>query len=251
MASRVSKDPDERRLELLEAAFGLFGKRSYESVAVQDITDAIGVAKGTFYYYFTSKADLLAQLVDWQGEILMEVVRQAQDRGPSDALSRFRAITGARQSWKLNNDKLIGNLAPVLYRDEHQLMRFRLLKAFHAKLLPLLGGIIEQGVSERTFAVADPVAAARAILWLWEGAAESLAGEILSLDENGEAVERVLAMARASEGACERILGVADGSLGLYDYDLLRSWLPKLRQALSSMVSGTVRATGSGQGGRR
>jgi AcrR family transcriptional regulator len=242
-AKRVTKNPDERRSELLETALRLFSERGYEDVAVQDITDALSVAKGTFYYYFASKADLLAQLIDWQGEALMEAVRHAHDRGPTDALSRFRAITGVRQSWKLSNDRLIGNLAPVLYREEHQLMRFRLLKAFHAKLLPLLSGIIEQGMSERTFAVADPAAAAQAILWLWEGAAESLAGEILSLDESSEAIERVLAMARASEQACERILGVADGTLGLYDYDLLRSWLPKLRQVLeapniSSQVAG-------------
>lgn len=50
-----------RRDQLLHAATTLFGERGTD-VTVAEITDAAGVAKGTFYVYFASKAELVAAL---------------------------------------------------------------------------------------------------------------------------------------------------------------------------------------------
>ncbi|HEY8341831.1 MAG TPA: TetR/AcrR family transcriptional regulator [Calditerricola sp.] len=55
----------ERALErLTEAAVHLFRERGYASVSVDEIVSAAGVTKGTFYYYLTSKAELLYRIHD-------------------------------------------------------------------------------------------------------------------------------------------------------------------------------------------
>jgi AcrR family transcriptional regulator len=60
---RWTRSPDARREQLLQAATALFSDQG-KDVTVSDITDAAGVSKGTFYVYFSSKAELIAQLRD-------------------------------------------------------------------------------------------------------------------------------------------------------------------------------------------
>jgi AcrR family transcriptional regulator len=59
---RITKRPDERRAELINAAIEVFAQKGLDDTTVADITKAAGVAKGTFYLYFTSKEHLLAAL---------------------------------------------------------------------------------------------------------------------------------------------------------------------------------------------
>jgi len=53
-------DPKVRkRLRMLEAATELFVKQGYRKTSVDEVAEAAGVAKGTVYLYFRTKADLL------------------------------------------------------------------------------------------------------------------------------------------------------------------------------------------------
>ena len=62
--ARIAKSPDERRHELIACAQKLFYSKGYERTTVGDIVDELGVAKGTFYYYFDSKLAILEAMVD-------------------------------------------------------------------------------------------------------------------------------------------------------------------------------------------
>jgi AcrR family transcriptional regulator len=59
---RVSKQPDVRREELLQAASALFEKNGVTATSIGEITDSANVARGTFYLYFKSKDDVIAEL---------------------------------------------------------------------------------------------------------------------------------------------------------------------------------------------
>lgn len=48
--------------ELTKQSIQLFERKGFSSTSVQDIVDSIGVTKGTFYYYFTSKETLLMDI---------------------------------------------------------------------------------------------------------------------------------------------------------------------------------------------
>ncbi|MDR3050269.1 MAG: TetR/AcrR family transcriptional regulator [Oscillospiraceae bacterium] len=62
--SRISKAPEERRQELIEAAGTLFRTQGYERTMVSDIVRQVGVAQGLFYYYFESKQDIFRAVMD-------------------------------------------------------------------------------------------------------------------------------------------------------------------------------------------
>ncbi len=82
---RVTKSPDVRRQELMDAAVRVFADKGISRTTVSDITDSAGVAKGTFYLYFDSKEQLLGamkeRLVD---EILEHATAQHARVGQED-----------------------------------------------------------------------------------------------------------------------------------------------------------------------
>ena len=52
---QITKDPQERKQEILETAMRLFQEKGYEKTSISDIAKAIGVAQGLCYRYFPSK----------------------------------------------------------------------------------------------------------------------------------------------------------------------------------------------------
>lgn len=61
------------REKLLDAAVEIFSKKGYHKTKMEEIANKAGVAKGTVYYNFDSKADLFAQL-------LIEGINMIRDR---------------------------------------------------------------------------------------------------------------------------------------------------------------------------
>ena len=64
--ARITKDPHVRMAEILDATEELFYTRGYHETAISDIVKSIGVAQGTFYYYFKSKEAVLEALINRQ-----------------------------------------------------------------------------------------------------------------------------------------------------------------------------------------
>src|SRR5215470_19164846 len=56
-------DTTDLREAILAATAGLLAVRSFGELAVSDILTAAGVSRGSFYFYFDSKHDVLAELV--------------------------------------------------------------------------------------------------------------------------------------------------------------------------------------------
>jgi AcrR family transcriptional regulator len=53
-----------RRQEILQAARDVFAKHGYHAAKVEDIVNAAGVARGTFYLYFEDKRAIFEEIVD-------------------------------------------------------------------------------------------------------------------------------------------------------------------------------------------
>ena len=55
--------PGARPRELMDAALHVFAARGYKATRLEDVAAAAGVTKGTIYYYFENKEDLLLRLI--------------------------------------------------------------------------------------------------------------------------------------------------------------------------------------------
>ena len=92
---RTIKDGKERRQELLDIARKMFITKGYEKTSVNDILKEVGIAKGTFYYYFASKEEMLEAMIF---EVVMEGVGRAKVILKEDAIPLLMRILMALQA---------------------------------------------------------------------------------------------------------------------------------------------------------
>ena len=62
--TRIVKEPEERRKELIDTAEQLFIAQGYEQTSISDIVREVNVSQGAFYYYFESKEDVLVAAME-------------------------------------------------------------------------------------------------------------------------------------------------------------------------------------------
>lgn len=60
----------ERQRQILETAAAEFSEHGFRHASLNHVIDALGLSKGVFYYYFDSKADLFASVVDLVWDLL-------------------------------------------------------------------------------------------------------------------------------------------------------------------------------------
>ena len=82
------------RAKLVEAALKLFSTSGYEHATVDDISNAAGYSKGAYYFHFSTKDDVLLELLRMWTETRSEVLAGLEGERPSvdelrDRLARF------------------------------------------------------------------------------------------------------------------------------------------------------------------
>lgn len=61
--SRIIKDPEVRKQEIIDTAMQLFHKKGYDATSIADIAKAMNVVPGLCYRYFSSKQEIFDQAV--------------------------------------------------------------------------------------------------------------------------------------------------------------------------------------------
>jgi AcrR family transcriptional regulator len=90
----------------MEAAARLFRERGYAATTVDEIAEAADVAKGTFYYHFASKDQLMVDLVrDTLGQVGMRAFEALQ--GGELPVSALRAFLVELGRWAEQNRHLV------------------------------------------------------------------------------------------------------------------------------------------------
>ena len=88
----AAEPPAER---LLSAAEHLFGERSYRRTSVAGICARAGIATGSFYAHYHSKADIFAAVVRRINADLRAAMGAALEQAPDNQRARERAAFGA------------------------------------------------------------------------------------------------------------------------------------------------------------
>ncbi len=87
-----TKPPEVRLDELMGAAEALFLEKGVDATTISEITEAAGVAKGTFYVYFPSKQEMLMALGERYVRQFLHVLDEAIGAcAQDDWVGRLRA----------------------------------------------------------------------------------------------------------------------------------------------------------------
>jgi AcrR family transcriptional regulator len=151
-----------RRQELVAAAVVVFSAKGVAAASVDDIVRAAGVAKGTFYLYFSTKDEAVsavaAALVE---DVAARVEAAATDpsRSPAERLLAFGA--GVRS---VGDTPVERELIEVFHRPENRLLHDRVGARALVRLTPVVAAIIADGIAAGRFRRQDPHAAASFVM---------------------------------------------------------------------------------------
>lgn len=105
--ARTTAARGANRAKLIEAAYAVLAERGYEATSVKAVAQAAGVAPGLIHYYFASKEDLLAAVVEDAAERYAEEMRQLRESlPPAQALAAAIAARKRRVEMEPDRERL-------------------------------------------------------------------------------------------------------------------------------------------------
>lgn len=211
---RVVKDYGERRDEFLEAAVRLMAAKGYEKTTIQEIIDAVGVSKGAFYHYFSSKEDVLDAIAERATEATIGEGYGALRLKELPAVEKLKEFMAASMLWKIQNLEVVSIFVVVLYNEKNARLRNRLVELSRSNATPLLLEVVNQGIRDGSFDVRHVRETVDLVVPLYLSAAEGMIRVILSPMEPGEKAKVIRRRHAVILTALERVLGAREGSLG-------------------------------------
>jgi len=106
MSRRLTQRGKERRAQLLAYATQEFAEKGYHPTSVADIVDGLGVGKGVFYWYFSSKEELFIEIL----RTSQKDMRRRQQKAISDVEDPVKRVE-------------LGIRAGVMWLAEHNDLR--------------------------------------------------------------------------------------------------------------------------------
>lgn len=141
---RVVKEAVERRNEILDVAERLFCTQGYDNTSTNDILAEIGIARGTLYYHFKSKEDILDGMID---RILDQIIRKAKSIALSETMPVLERLT--KTVLAANVDTKTGDMIlEQVHKPQNALMHAKMQEKLLSQLIPLFVKIVEDGISQ-------------------------------------------------------------------------------------------------------
>ncbi|RGB67948.1 TetR/AcrR family transcriptional regulator [Harryflintia acetispora] len=140
---RITKKPDERREEIVQAARELFGQNGFAKTTISDIAQRIGIAKGLFYYYFRTKDEVMNAVVDEYISETSEVVRHIVEQD-TDFLKRMNQVVFTIIEFTQKTETVFAELKDSDRFMFHQSILEYAVERFRQQV----AGLVEEGVEK-------------------------------------------------------------------------------------------------------
>jgi AcrR family transcriptional regulator len=198
---RVLKDPDVRRTEIMQVAEKLFESHGYAKTSVEAIIKQAGIAKGTFYYYFKTKQDILRALVAYKGSEISEYFHSITEETTLTAIEKLQRMLRSPNKRGINASAVM----EIIHKPENRELQEELNVQSVKIIAPLLAQVLEQGHQEGIF---DKTASVESIQLI-------LAGSQFILDSGlfEWTLEKRAVFLKSIQAILEQMLGAEPGLL--------------------------------------
>ena len=150
----------QRRAEILRSAAAAFSRHGYHGASVEQIARTLGMTKGSLYYYFKDKEEILFFCHDYSLDILLELLERVE-QGPEATDRKVRSLVvgfvhmllDELQGTELTHD--IGALSPRLFRK---------VTAKRDRFENGVRRLVQQGMDDGVFTTGDAKLVSFAIL---------------------------------------------------------------------------------------
>ncbi len=198
---RVVKEAEERRNEILDAADELFNQKGFDGTSTNDILEKVGIARGTLYYHFKSKEDIMDALIERYNVRILGAAREvAADKSIPVTERIIRVIMAIQISGGSNKE-----IMEHIHKPSNALMHQKIQKVIINGITPILAGIICEGIEQGLFHTPFPYECMEMII--------AYANAVFDDDMVDLTTEERASRIQAYIFNTERLLGAESGSL--------------------------------------
>lgn len=140
--TRIVKEAAVRKNEILDAAERLFETKGFDATSTTDILNEVGIARGTLYYHFRSKEDILDALIE---RITRTLTARASEIAGNKDLPVLQRLTLMLISLNMEND-LGQEIMQQVHKPQNALMHQKMQERLLAGVNPIVTSLIEEGM---------------------------------------------------------------------------------------------------------
>ena len=134
-----------RKDEFLSVAYNLFITKGYDNTSVDEIIEKVNIAKGTFYYYFTSKEEMLDEVINKMiNEEIIEAKKVVLMPIPIE-----QKVVGIVTSLRPKSNEL--NIVETLNNDNNIKMHMKYNKRIIDEATIILKDVVLEGIDKGVF----------------------------------------------------------------------------------------------------
>jgi AcrR family transcriptional regulator len=147
IVKKISKNPEVRRTEIISVAEKLFEKNGYGKTPVESIIKKVGIAKGTFYYYFKSKKDILRAIVEQIGMGMAEYFSSIVEIKNLTAIEKLQRMIRSPKKKAITESSVMR----VIHKPENRELQEQLNIQSIKIIAPLMAKVLAEGYKEGFF----------------------------------------------------------------------------------------------------
>lgn len=142
---RVVKDAEIRKNEILDAAGELFAQKGFDKTTISDIIEKVGVARGTVYYHFRSKEEVMDALIERHH---LNLLTNAEKIAGNKGIPVLERLFGTLLAM---HDTDTSDIHNDLHKPQNALMHQKVENLMMRDIPPILMEIVKDGIREGLF----------------------------------------------------------------------------------------------------
>jgi AcrR family transcriptional regulator len=171
----------KRKEQILKAAVTAFARSGLKDTSMNDIVRESGLSKGAIYWYYKSKDEIIAELLNefFDPEDIKKVEAMLSTGTPLQKIEKLVDYMIDEMNQMRPFRPVIQELFVLAFRDEK--IRRMTKNNFQASVA-LLQGIIEEGIKSKQFRRVDPYQVTLAIFEIFESTALFWSLDLIDVD---------------------------------------------------------------------
>ncbi|MEK3726526.1 TetR/AcrR family transcriptional regulator [Lysinibacillus sp. FSL W8-0953] len=199
---REMKKAEERRNEILDAADELFTQKGFDGTSTSNILEKVGIARGTLYYHFKSKEDIMDALIERYTSMMLAKARAiAEDKSIAVNERILRVVMALNIQHENGGQEIMEHV----HKPQNALMHRKIQQVVMNQVPPILTAIIRDGIEQGVYHTPYPYECMEMII----AYTNAVFDDDLVLMTDEERAARIPAFIFN----VERMLGVESGSL--------------------------------------
>ncbi len=199
---REMKKAEERRNEILDAADELFTQKGFDGTSTSNILEKVGIARGTLYYHFKSKEDIMDALIERYTSTMLAKARAiAEDKSIAVNERILRVVMALNIQHENGGQEIMEHV----HKPQNALMHRKIQQVVMNQVPPILTAIIRDGIEQGVYHTPYPYECMEMII----AYTNAVFDDDLVLMTDEERAARIPAFIFN----VERMLGVENGSL--------------------------------------